>query len=89
VMAGMGISFLSLHTVGLELEAKRLVVLDVAGLPVMREWHAIHLRDKRLSPAAGLFRRFLLEHGAALIERAVGLPGYVAAPRRARSAATG
>jgi DNA-binding transcriptional LysR family regulator len=88
VMAGMGISFLSLHTVGLELEAKRLVILDVAGLPVVRQWHVIHLRDKRLSPAARLFRDFLLERGAALIERAVGTAAALPAPpRRARAAA--
>jgi LysR family transcriptional regulator for metE and metH len=88
VMAGMGISFLSLHTVGLELEAKRLVILDVVGLPVMRQWHATHLRDKRLSPAARRFREFLLERGAALIERTVGMPGVAAppAPRRRRRA---
>jgi DNA-binding transcriptional LysR family regulator len=88
VMAGMGVSFLSLHTVGLELEAKRLVILDVAGLPVVRQWHVIHLRDKRLSPAARLFRDFLLERGAALIERAVGTAAALPAPpRRARAAA--
>jgi DNA-binding transcriptional LysR family regulator len=88
VMAGMGIAFLSLHTVGLELEAKRLVILDVAGLPVVRQWHVIHLRDKRLSPAARLFRDFLLERGAALIERAVGTAAALPAPpRRARAAA--
>jgi len=88
VMAGMGVSFLSLHTVGLELAAGRLVILDVVGLPVMRQWHATHLRDKRLSPAAHRFREFLLERGAALIERAVGVPGIAAPPgaRRRRRA---
>jgi DNA-binding transcriptional LysR family regulator len=85
VMAGMGISFLSLHTVGLELEAKRLAVLDVVGLPVVRQWHVTHLRDKRLSPAARLFRDFLMAHGAALIERAVGASAALV-PRRTTSA---
>lgn len=83
VMAGMGVSFLSLHTVGLELEAKRLVVLDVVGLPVVRQWHATHLRDKRLSPATRLFRQFLVDRGAGLIDRAVG--GFSAAAPRRRS----
>lgn len=72
VMAGMGVSFLSLHTVGLELEAGRLAVLRVAGTPVMRDWFVIHRSGKRLSPAAAEFKRFLLEHGALLIERVVG-----------------
>jgi DNA-binding transcriptional LysR family regulator len=71
VMAGMGIAFLSMHTIGLELRAGRLVLLPVSGLPVMREWYAIHRRGKRLSPAAQGFKAFLLEEGAALIERAL------------------
>lgn len=72
VMAGMGVAFLSTHTIGLELRAGRLVLLAVSGLPVMREWYVIHRRGKRLSPAAQAFKSFLLERGAALIERAVG-----------------
>jgi DNA-binding transcriptional LysR family regulator len=72
VMAGMGIAFLSTHTIGLELRAGRLVLLAVSGLPVMREWYVIHRRGKRLSPAAQAFKSFLLEQGAALIERTVG-----------------
>ena len=72
VMAGMGISFISSHTVGLELAARKLVVLDVVGLPIMRDWYVIHLRDKRLSPIASAFRAFLLERGAGIIQTAVG-----------------
>jgi len=72
VMAGMGIAFLSTHTIGLELRAGRLALLAVSGLPVMREWFVIHRRGKRLSPAAQAFRSFLLAQGATLIARAVG-----------------
>ena len=72
VMAGMGIAFLSMHTIGLELRAGRLALLAVSGLPVMREWYVIHRRGKRLTPAAQAFKQFLLEQGAALIARAVG-----------------
>ena len=72
VMAGMGVSFLSLHTVGLELQARRLIVLDVAGTPVMRAWHVIHRERKRLSPVAQAFKDFLIERGARAIEQALG-----------------
>ena len=72
VIAGMGISFLSAHTIGLELELGRLAVLDVEGFPVMRKWHIVHHRNKRLPPVAVAFKEFLLEEGAALIERLVG-----------------
>ncbi|MEO5860861.1 MAG: LysR family transcriptional regulator [Burkholderiales bacterium] len=67
VMAGMGIALLSLHTISLEMEAQRLVVLHVESLPIMRRWYIAHRAGKRLSPAAVAFRRFLLEEGAALL----------------------
>ena len=80
VMADMGISFISSHTVGLELAARKLVILDVVGLPIIRDWYVIHLRDKTLAPIPAAFRSFLLEHGARIIQKAVGdLP---ARPRR-------
>jgi len=72
VMAGMGVSFLSLHTVGLEVAARRLVVLEVAGTPVMRHWYVIHRERKRLSPIAEAFKTFLIERGAKAIDQALG-----------------
>ena len=72
VMAGMGISFISSHTIGLELAAGKLAILDVVGLPLVRDWYVIHLHDKRLSPIASAFRAFLLEHAGRIIQQAVG-----------------
>ncbi len=74
VIAGMGIAFISLYTVGLELQAGKLVTLDIVGLPLVRDWYALHLRTKRLSPVASAFRSFLLEEGGAIIARATGMP---------------
>ena len=82
VIAGMGIGFLSAHTIGRDLEAGRLSVLDVEGFPVMREWHIVHRRNKRLPAVAVAFKQFLLQEGAALIERLVGR----VTPRRKRRA---
>lgn len=64
VMAGLGIAFLSAHTIELEVSSGRLVVLDVVGLPVVRQWYAVHLAERRLTPAGRLLRRFLTEEGA-------------------------
>jgi DNA-binding transcriptional LysR family regulator len=72
VMAGMGISFISMHTVSLELAAGKLVVLNVSGLPLVRDWYVIHLRDKKLSPIATAFREFLLKEGARILRKTVG-----------------
>jgi LysR family transcriptional regulator, low CO2-responsive transcriptional regulator len=52
VMAGMGLAFLSLHTIGLEVRAGLLRILDVEDTPVMRTWHIVRLQSKLLSPAA-------------------------------------
>lgn len=67
VMAGMGLSFLSLHTLGLELDNRLIGVLDVAGAPVVRGWNVVHMLSKLLSPAAEAFRYFVLEHGEAFL----------------------
>jgi LysR family transcriptional regulator, low CO2-responsive transcriptional regulator len=47
VMAGIGVSFLSLHTLGLELQTGLLKRLEVEGTPVMRTWHVVHLLPHR------------------------------------------
>ena len=62
VMAGMGLSFLSLHTLGLELEHGLIAVLDVEGTPIVRAWNVVHTLSKMLSPAAEAFRYFMLEN---------------------------
>jgi DNA-binding transcriptional LysR family regulator len=67
VSAGMGISLLSLHTLKLELKTGALVVLPVQGLPVVRDWHLVHLREKRLPPVARAFKSFLQEHAEDVI----------------------
>lgn len=41
VLAGLGIAFLSLHTVHDEVEAGRLVLLRGTDLPVMRHWYLV------------------------------------------------
>ncbi|MBK7925121.1 MAG: LysR family transcriptional regulator [Gemmatimonadetes bacterium] len=65
VMAGMGLSFLSRHTLDLELRSGLLGVLDLEATPVMRTWNVVSLQSKLLSPAADRFRQFILAHGEA------------------------
>jgi LysR family transcriptional regulator, low CO2-responsive transcriptional regulator len=67
VMAGMGVSFISRHTIDLELHTGRLAVLDVIDTPVMRQWHVAHLAKKRLSPTAMAFKQFVLTQGRELM----------------------
>jgi DNA-binding transcriptional LysR family regulator len=65
VVAGLGISLMSLHTIGLELRGGLLHMLDISGTPLMRTWFLAHLQARQLSPAAEAFRYFILEHGEA------------------------
>ena len=69
VVAGLGISFISQHTLGLELSAGRLVVLPVEGMPVMRRWFLVRHKIKRLTPALGAFWDFVLEFAPDYLKR--------------------
>lgn len=63
VMAGMGIAFISAHTIALEVELGRLAVLDVVGTPVVRQWFAVSRADRPSSPAMAAFQSFVATRG--------------------------
>ncbi len=65
VMAGMGLSFLSLHTLGLELRCGLIEIVPVRDTPILRAWNIVNMQSKMLSPAAEALRYFILEHGEA------------------------
>ncbi|MDP9605916.1 LysR family transcriptional regulator [Variovorax sp. NFACC27] len=75
VIAGMGVSFVSAHTVSQELRAGSLRVLDVEGFPLMLNWYVVHRRSKRLPPVAQAFKDFLLSDGPSLISQIVPFEG--------------
>jgi len=60
VRAGLGLSVVSVHTIELELATGKLVLLDVVGFPIQRQWYLVYRRGKRLSPSARAFREFVL-----------------------------
>jgi DNA-binding transcriptional LysR family regulator len=80
VIAGLGIAFLSAHTIAAEVADGRLVVLDVVGLPVMRRWFVVHLKRKRLLPAAMALREYLIGEGHSFLPTLAPAP-----PPRSRS----
>lgn len=67
VGVGMGLGIVSVHTLELELVTRRLVVLDVEGLPIMRQWYVVHRKGKRLSPVALRFKDFVLNEAEQLL----------------------
>ena len=63
VMAGLGIAFISAHTIAAEINDRRLIILDVVGLPKIRHWYVVRPAAKRLMPAARALRDFLITEG--------------------------
>jgi LysR family transcriptional regulator, low CO2-responsive transcriptional regulator len=62
VMAGLGLAVLSIHSLRVEKEAGKLIVLDVKGFPLERRWFAVHLKDKKLSLTADTFLKYILKN---------------------------
>jgi DNA-binding transcriptional LysR family regulator len=63
VMAGIGISFMSLHGLGSEIRNKRIVRIPVTGMPLKRSIFLARHSDKRNSP--------VMESFLAIVERAL------------------
>ena len=72
VIAGLGIAFISAHTVATELDERRLSMLDVEGLPIVRQWFVVHRTDKVLLPPAQAMLDFLGAKGARFLPRMHG-----------------
>ncbi|MGB5445164.1 MAG: LysR family transcriptional regulator [Psychromonas sp.] len=60
VMADLGISALSRHSVALELATNSLVELDIESFPLVKSWYLVHHEKKYLSPIAQAFINFAL-----------------------------
>jgi DNA-binding transcriptional LysR family regulator len=75
VEAGLGLGIVSVHTLELELETRRLAVLDVEDFPILRHWYVVHCRGKRLAPVAEAFRDYLLGEGSQDLARARAAAG--------------
>jgi LysR family transcriptional regulator for metE and metH len=67
VMAGLGVAFISAHTVAAEVSEGRLVVLDVRGLPIVRKWYLLRPKAKNLLPAASALWKFLVGNATAFM----------------------
>jgi DNA-binding transcriptional LysR family regulator len=73
VIAGLGISLISAHTVAAEVADGRLTMLDVEGLPIVRQWFVVRMRGKRFLPASRRLHAFLKEETNRFLPAVVGL----------------
>ncbi|MGB4812673.1 MAG: LysR substrate-binding domain-containing protein [Methylophilaceae bacterium] len=67
VIANLGVSFVSSHTIVQELANKQLTILEVEDTPVMREWHVVIPNKREASLAVDVFRQFVLDHVGKII----------------------
>lgn len=59
VEAGLGLGIVSHHTIDAEIDAGRLVILDVTDFPLMRKWYMVRRESKRLSEVGIAFEKFV------------------------------
>ena len=62
VQAGLGIGFVSKHSVSLQLKNNIIKQLNVAPFPIIRQWHIVHHAEAELSPIARRFKQFVIEN---------------------------
>ena len=74
VMAGLGLTFISAHTVAAEIEDRRLALVEVEGLPLWRRWYVVRLMRKRPLPSTRALVDFLIRHGAEFLPRVANVP---------------
>ena len=67
VMAGLGIAFISGHTIEHEMRAGTLAVLDVEGTPIRRQWFSVRHGDRSPTPAMLALDDFLRRKGPQLL----------------------
>ena len=77
VAGGLGVSVLSAHTLALEKSGDELVILDVEGFPIRRQWYVAYSTGKQLSVVARTFLEFLQKESKPMAERYMqGMPGF-------------
>lgn len=67
VMAGLGLAFVSAHTVAAEVESGALAILRMQGFPVTRHWYAVRPCERQLTPVGQVAWKFVIEKGASYL----------------------
>ncbi len=85
IVAGLGITVLSLHSLALEGTNGPIAVLDVQGFPIQRHWYLAHTRGRKPSVVAQTFLDFVRQEGPHIAEELNRKLDEVRAARRSRS----
>jgi DNA-binding transcriptional LysR family regulator len=68
VQAELGVGLLPSGAVETELKLKKLVVLNIKGMPIKRHWYVVLHKGKRLSAAADAFKSLLVDEAEELLD---------------------
>lgn len=68
IVAGLGISVLSLHSLALEGTSGPIAVLDVRGFPIQRHWYLAHPTGRKPSLVVQAFLDFVKQEGSHIAE---------------------
>ena len=72
VQAGLGLGLVPKGAIEIELQLKKLVVLNIKGMPIKRHWHVVLHQGKRLSAAADAFRSLLVDEADEILSGGAG-----------------
>jgi DNA-binding transcriptional LysR family regulator len=68
VIAGLGLSMLSIYSIRLEIKNKDVQIIPVEGFPLRSTWRLVWLRKKRFTPAAEAYLNYLKENREGIIK---------------------
>jgi len=71
VIAGLGISFVSRHTISSELKNNQLKVLEVMDTPINRKWHVVTLNPMSMNRSVELLKDFILNQSEIIITKLI------------------
>jgi DNA-binding transcriptional LysR family regulator len=74
VIAGLGLSLISAHTIEAEIATNKLAILDVKGLPIVRQWFLVRRANWSPTPVGTAFWDFATKNASAFMPATVTLP---------------
>ena len=74
VMANLGISLVSLHTIGNEITNNQIAILDIKDTPIIRTWYIVTPNNRDATQATEAFRQFIVNKGEGILNSVFKAP---------------
>ena len=69
VIADLGVSFVSQHTIASEIKEGVLKILDIKNTPILRKWHVVTLNPMSLNRSVELLKDFILSQSQTILSK--------------------